>query len=516
MLFVCVCALTVCATCATVSAQDYSTDYPNVYNSGSPLWFRCTVEGRGEYVVLIDPNTNSQSFGFDNPKGYNLINNTGETINGRAYKLNDDTGYLVRFPSYYCMQFKVANNNPQYVWEDVYITDITASTIDFIDYHGTRGNDNLSFVFGLNSLTASAASQAVAITPDYFELVDCYLDSYTSSEEIGWEAPRTVSFTAKSVSMGNLGLVGVNYVKGWRAKFKPLSSAGSMAVQPYFRLSCNFFYSLISSDNYSGQTITGAMYLTLPDGKILEFPVIESIPATDEEGHLTGYTVQVGGSASVSEAFETGDCTFEFVMTGISNLRTVSVDFYTMNLTAVDGDIADSTVQIVDSIEQGFEELKQNQDKNTQDIIDNDNVNAEKTHGFLQSIWDSIVALPGKIWSLIENGLKALFVPDQEYIQGYKDKWDTLLSSRFGAVYEASDIMISWVGGISDAAASGTIEFPEVSIPMPDNNRFTFGPYVVDIVPNGFESIAKVSKTITSVVAVLFLINALRKRGRKS
>ena len=138
------CVLTVCATCATVSAQTYSTDYPHVFNSGSPLWFRCTVQGYGEYVVLIDPDTNPQSFGFDNPKGYNLLNNTGSTINGRAYRLNDETGYLVRFPSYYCMQFKLPGSNPQNTWFDVYITDISATTLDLIDFNGTRGNDTLT------------------------------------------------------------------------------------------------------------------------------------------------------------------------------------------------------------------------------------------------------------------------------------------------------------------------------------------------------------------------------------
>ena len=139
-----VCMLTVSATCATVSAQTYSTEYPNVYNSGSPLWVRCTVQGYGEYVVIVDPNTHPQSFGFDNPKGYNLLNNTGSDIYGRAYRLNDETGYLVRFPSFYCMQFKVPGSNPQNTWFDVYITDISATTLDLVDLNGTRGNDALT------------------------------------------------------------------------------------------------------------------------------------------------------------------------------------------------------------------------------------------------------------------------------------------------------------------------------------------------------------------------------------
>lgn len=138
------CALTVCATCATVSAQTYSTEYPDIFNSGSPLWIQCTVRDYGEYVILLDPNINLQSFGFDSFKGYNLINNTGSTIYGRAYSTTDSSGYMVRFQSYYCMQFGIPGSNVSSTWTDVYITDITGTTLDLIDYHGSRGSDTLT------------------------------------------------------------------------------------------------------------------------------------------------------------------------------------------------------------------------------------------------------------------------------------------------------------------------------------------------------------------------------------
>lgn len=125
----------------SASARTYSTEYPNVFNSGSPVWFQCQVQGYGEYVVILDPNTNLQSFGFDNPTGYNLINNTGSTINGRAYSLTSSGGFIVRFPSYYCMQFREAGSTGVYSWEDVVITSISGTTLDLIDYHGDRGND---------------------------------------------------------------------------------------------------------------------------------------------------------------------------------------------------------------------------------------------------------------------------------------------------------------------------------------------------------------------------------------
>lgn len=144
VVFLVVCTLTVCATCATVSAQTYSTEYPDIFNSGTPVWLQCTVRGYGDFVILLDPNTHLQSFGFDSFQGYNLINNTGSTINGRAYSLTDSSGYIVRFPSYYCMQFREPGSNVTYTWTDVYITNITGTTLDLIDYHGSRGSDTLT------------------------------------------------------------------------------------------------------------------------------------------------------------------------------------------------------------------------------------------------------------------------------------------------------------------------------------------------------------------------------------
>lgn len=131
---------------ATVSAQEYSTEYPDIYNSGSPLWIHCEIEGMGEYLIVIDPNTNPQAFGFDAPTGYNLINNTGSTIYGRAYNMSTNASYSACFYSYYCLSLKTGyGNNGQLTSYEAYkITNIYGTTLDLIDYHGDRGNDVLT------------------------------------------------------------------------------------------------------------------------------------------------------------------------------------------------------------------------------------------------------------------------------------------------------------------------------------------------------------------------------------
>lgn len=126
-----------------VSAEEYSREYPDIFNSGSPLWLHCEISGMGEYLIVIDPNTNLQSFGFDSPKGYNLINNTGTAIYGRAYNMNSNEGYSAVWYSYYCLSLKTGKNaaGAYTSYEPYTITKIYGTTLDLIDYVGDRGND---------------------------------------------------------------------------------------------------------------------------------------------------------------------------------------------------------------------------------------------------------------------------------------------------------------------------------------------------------------------------------------
>lgn len=139
--FLSVFVILVTVLAAPVSAQEYSREYPNVYNSGSTLWIHCDLKDYGDYVILIDPETPIDVFGFDSPNGYNLINNSATTINGRAYHTTSTAGYTCRWLSYYCLQFKVPTSTNGYEWRDIYINNIYGTTMNFIDYHGERGND---------------------------------------------------------------------------------------------------------------------------------------------------------------------------------------------------------------------------------------------------------------------------------------------------------------------------------------------------------------------------------------
>ena len=153
--------------------------------------------------------------------------------------------------------------------------------------------------------------------------------------------------------------------------------------------------------------------------------------------------------------------------------------------------------------------------------------------GFVKKIWQGITNLPQNIASSISgfftelgnkivalgqtilDGIKNLFVPTSDDITAVKGKFETLLSERFGAVYDSSEIIddfasVFTTNGVS-ATSENTISFPSVTVNLAGSD-FTFGGWDVDIIPDGFEVIVTTLKLITSVVCTFLFVNGLRKR----
>lgn len=137
---------------------------------------------------------------------------------------------------------------------------------------------------------------------------------------------------------------------------------------------------------------------------------------------------------------------------------------------------------------------------------------------WIQDIFNSIKELPFKIWEVISEGLKNLFVPDGLYIADYKFQWEELLSSRFGALYEGGNLVISLGSMFLDAMTSGNpssyITFPEVEVFFGDV-PFVFGGWEVSVVPQGFEFLADIVRGFSILLMLFAFLNALRKRYDK-
>lgn len=132
------------------------------------------------------------------------------------------------------------------------------------------------------------------------------------------------------------------------------------------------------------------------------------------------------------------------------------------------------------------------------------------TSGF-SNVVSAITSLPQKLWTLIENGLKALFVPTEDQLQEYHDKWSELMSDRFGALYQCMDLVDQFFTDIQDYSSTGVIEMPGVTVDLA-GTPWTFGGYEIDVVPEGFEFLADSLKLIVDIVCTLAFINAMKNR----
>lgn len=142
-----------------------------------------------------------------------------------------------------------------------------------------------------------------------------------------------------------------------------------------------------------------------------------------------------------------------------------------------------------------------------------------KTEGLLSSIIEwvkkivtGITELPQKLWTLISDGLKSLFVPSEDFILQFKDDMDSMLEQKLGAVYQVVNIMTESWDRITANDVANTINIPSTSISLPENTDFVFGGYDVQIVPNGFDWLANMIKTVVGIICTVLCINGLRKK----
>lgn len=120
--------------------------------------------------------------------------------------------------------------------------------------------------------------------------------------------------------------------------------------------------------------------------------------------------------------------------------------------------------------------------------------------------------LPQRIWSYMKNGLINLFVPDDMYMEQWVERNKEWCTETFGALYQSFDIIVNAYANIDASAETHVIDFPLVTIPLPENQEFTFGGYEVKIVPEGFEFLATICKSVVGIVCSFAFINGMRRR----
>lgn len=86
---------------------------------------------------------------------------------------------------------------------------------------------------------------------------------------------------------------------------------------------------------------------------------------------------------------------------------------------------------------------------------------------FLQSIVDGIIQLPGKIATAIIDGIKSLFIPDEDFIVQWKSDFFTMLETKFGFIYQCfqmlgnffDEFVLQWGSATDYVFKFPTVEF---------------------------------------------------------
>lgn len=190
-----------------------------------------------------------------------------------------------------------------------------------------------------------------------------------------------------------------------------------------------------------------------------------------------------------------------------NSLNTFSTSFKTINVVEVNSKgLLSSIIEWIKSIYEGIVNLPSKIANSLKAFFDNI-VNA------VTSIGDLIVNALTTLGNFIIDGIKNLFIPSEADITSMKEKWNTLLADRFGALYQVANLIHNYATAFTEQNKN-TITFPACTVSLAGSD-FTFGGWEVQVVPQGFEAVFTVLKTITSILATCLFVNSLHRRFEK-
>lgn len=118
-----------------------------------------------------------------------------------------------------------------------------------------------------------------------------------------------------------------------------------------------------------------------------------------------------------------------------------------------------------------------------------------------------------KLVDLLIDGLKSLFVPDQEELTDLIDSFKATMETKLGAIYQVADLLISVVRSVLDPASSNScMTFPEIKDPMFDKLLIEQTDYCFDSLRTDFGFVFTLSDMIISIVCTLAFANMLYKK----
>lgn len=141
----------------------------------------------------------------------------------------------------------------------------------------------------------------------------------------------------------------------------------------------------------------------------------------------------------------------------------------------------------------------------TGDINVNVDVDLTETNGLLGSILDALSSLG----SSIVNGIKNIFLPDQEDIVNWKQTIVNILNETFGGIPELEEQLKNAISSIFSATARETVRFEGIKVPAAagEPEAVIVPAQDVPLKPSGFGDLFSWAETFINIVATIAVAN---------
>ena len=129
-----------------------------------------------------------------------------------------------------------------------------------------------------------------------------------------------------------------------------------------------------------------------------------------------------------------------------------------------------------------------------------------------RSVFTAIVELPGKIAIAFIDGLKSLFIPDEADLQELKEKYQTLLETKFGFVYQSFQMLgtlFDTVVGAWGDHSDYTFEFPGISFSMQEETFTLIERQTISLDNELMDVLRGFAGTLVSLICVLALVHSM-------
>lgn len=137
--------------------------------------------------------------------------------------------------------------------------------------------------------------------------------------------------------------------------------------------------------------------------------------------------------------------------------------------------------------------------------------NAEQT-GLLKGILNAITSLPGKIVTAILDGLKSLFIPDEDFIVQWKSDFFTMLETKFGFIYQCfqflGDFFDKFIKGWGDTE-NYTFKIPTIEFTVIDTTYTVFEEQEFSLDNPLMDILRPFAGTVVSIITVLSFIHTM-------